>query len=156
MVADKDHEPDEDGETSLAGGGTGAQRLDKWLFFARVVKSRTLAQKLVLSGGVRINRDKITNPARQVRPGDTLTISYARSVRVLKVRLSGDRRGPASEAAALYEDLSPPAEPRDASEAAGETSGHASAASLGAPEAGAPRPSKKERRALTRLKGGEP
>ena len=118
---------DDQGET-----GKGAQRLDKWLFFARVVKSRTLAQKLVLSGGVRLNRDKITNPARQVRPGDTLTISHARSVRVLQVRLP-ERDGEGDEA-----------------------SRPSPAARAKAPEADAPRPSKKDRRALARLKGGDP
>ncbi|WP_206453074.1 RNA-binding S4 domain-containing protein [Aurantimonas marina] len=87
--------------------GTG-QRIDKWLFFARVVKSRSLAQKLVQSGGVRINRDKTTNAARLVRADDTLTVSIHDTVRILKIRDCGTRRGPASEAAELYEDLSPP------------------------------------------------
>ncbi len=154
MAAD---EPRMDEAAGAAGeAGKGGQRLDKWLFFARVVKSRTLAQKLVLAGGVRLNREKIANPARQVRVGDTLTISYARSIRVLRVRLPGERRGPASEAATLYEDLSPPGEarPTDASESGGEAP--VSPAAVAAPEAGAPRPSKKDRRALARLKGGDP
>tara|TARA_R110002020_G_scaffold37565_1_gene113413 strand:+ start:393 stop:845 length:453 start_codon:yes stop_codon:yes gene_type:complete len=143
---------DDQGET-----GKGAQRLDKWLFFARVVKSRTLAQKLVLSGGVRLNRDKITNPARQVRPGDTLTISHARSVRVLQVRLPGQRRGPASEAALLYADISPAPDPAAERDGEGDEASRPSpAARAKAPEADAPRPSKKDRRALARLKGGDP
>ncbi|MCE7027677.1 RNA-binding S4 domain-containing protein [Jiella avicenniae] len=136
--------------------GKGAQRLDKWLFFARVVKSRTLAQKLVLSGGVRLNRDKITNPARQVRVGDTLTISYARAVRVLKIRQPGARRGPASEAAGLYEDLSPAPIRAASGEDGDEAPRSTPAAAARAPEADAPRPSKKDRRALARLKGGDP
>ncbi|HDZ71605.1 MAG TPA: RNA-binding S4 domain-containing protein [Aurantimonas coralicida] len=86
------------------------QRIDKWLFFARVVKSRSLAQKLVQSGGVRINRDKTTNAARLVRADDTLTVSIHDTVRILKIRDGGTRRGPASEAAELYEDMSPPEE----------------------------------------------
>ncbi|MBP0616764.1 RNA-binding S4 domain-containing protein [Jiella mangrovi] len=134
-------------------GGAGSQRLDKWLFFTRIVKSRTLAQKLVSSGGVRVNRDKITNPARQLRVGDTLTISYANAVRVLKVLGPGARRGPASEAVLLYEDLAPP----DADRRAGASGDDkVSARRPDAPEAGNPRPSKKDRRALARLKGGGP
>ncbi|MBO0664117.1 RNA-binding S4 domain-containing protein [Jiella sp. MQZ9-1] len=136
--------------------GAGSQRVDKWLFFARIVKSRTLAQKLILAGGVRVNRDKIDNPARQIRVGDTLTVSYARSVRLLEVRQPGTRRGPASEAAMLYLDRSPAA----AADLAGETADAASAtppyAKVPAPEADAGRPSKKDRRALVRLKGGFP
>ncbi|TFF22056.1 RNA-binding S4 domain-containing protein [Jiella endophytica] len=138
-------------ETGEGAASAGAQRVDKWLFFARVVKSRTLAQKLVLSGGVRVNRDKIDDPARRLRVGDTLTISYARAVRVLKILHPGERRGPASEAVLLYEDLTGP------SEGQAGTAGAAPEPSLrpDAPEKGAPRPSKKDRRALARLKGGD-
>ncbi|ALN72183.1 RNA-binding S4 domain-containing protein [Aureimonas sp. AU20] len=90
----------------------GEQRIDKWLFFARVVKSRSLAQKLAVSGAVRVNREKIGHAARIVRPGDVLTISVHERVRVLRVLDSGLRRGPASEAARLFEDLTPPAQRR--------------------------------------------
>ena len=85
----------------------GEQRIDKWLFFARVVKSRSLAQKLAVSGAVRVNREKISHAARIVRPGDVLTISVHDRVRVLKILDSGDRRGPAPEAALLFQDLTP-------------------------------------------------
>ncbi|KAB0679240.1 RNA-binding S4 domain-containing protein [Aureimonas leprariae] len=85
-----------------------AQRIDKWLFFARLVKSRSLAQKLVLAGAVRVNREKIDNPARTVRLGDVLTVAVARDVRVLRILASGTRRGPAPEARLLYEDLGRP------------------------------------------------
>ena len=85
----------------------GEQRIDKWLFFARVVKSRSLAQKLAVSGAVRVNREKISHSARLVRPGDVLTISVHDRIRVLKVLDSGERRGPAPEAALLFEDLTP-------------------------------------------------
>lgn len=87
----------------------GEQRIDKWLFFARVVKSRSLAQKLATSGSVRLNREKVLHSARIVRPGDVLTLQVAGHVRVLKVLDPGDRRGPAREAVALYEDLTSPA-----------------------------------------------
>ncbi|MCQ0987986.1 RNA-binding S4 domain-containing protein [Jiella marina] len=129
------------------GAGGASQRVDKWLFFARIVKSRTLAQKLVQSGGVRVNRDKIDNPARQVRVGDTLTISYARAVRVLTIRQPGLRRGPAPEAATLYEEIVPATPDKD--------DNPSSRGPAAAPEAGAGRPSKKDRRALQRLKQGE-
>lgn len=86
----------------------GEQRIDKWLFFARVVKSRSLAQKLAISGTIRLNREKVVHSARLVRPGDVLTLQVAGRVRVLKVLEPGDRRGPALEATALYEDLTSP------------------------------------------------
>ncbi|MEF2073400.1 RNA-binding S4 domain-containing protein [Consotaella aegiceratis] len=119
-----------------------SQRVDKWLFFARVVKSRSLAQKLVQSGAVRINRDKIDNPARLVRPGDVLTITLRGGIRVLKIVDPGKRRGPAPEAATLYEGLSPSPETRTEN------------AELPVPgyEPSAHPPLKRERRALERLR----
>jgi ribosome-associated heat shock protein Hsp15 len=86
----------------------GRQRVDKWLFFARVVKSRSLAAKLAQAGRVRINGEKIDQAAAGVRPGDTLTVMLERRVLVYKVLDCGARRGPAEEARRLYEDLSPP------------------------------------------------
>jgi ribosome-associated heat shock protein Hsp15 len=88
------------------------QRLDKWLWFARLTKSRTLAQKLVAAGKVRINREKTDDPSDLIKPGDVLTISQESGVRVLKVAASGLRRGPPADARLLYEDLSPPEPPR--------------------------------------------
>jgi ribosome-associated heat shock protein Hsp15 len=115
------------------------QRIDKWLWFARVVKTRTLAQKLVTAGNVRINREKQDTASQPVRVGDTLTISLPSGVRVLRVLAPGARRGPSAEARALFEDLSPPALP-PASDAAR------------APGAG--RPTKRDRRAIAALKRG--
>lgn len=91
----------------------GSQRIDKWLFFARVVKSRSLAAKLVQSGGVRVNAVKIDQPAVLVKPGDGLTISLERKVLVYRVLAEGVRRGPAEEARTLYEDLTPPPAPKE-------------------------------------------
>ncbi len=85
-----------------------SQRLDRWLYFARISKSRTLAQKLCQAGHVRINRDKVRSGAKAVRPGDVLTLSLPSRVRVLKIAALGDRRGPAVEAQTLYEDMTPP------------------------------------------------
>ncbi|PLX38612.1 MAG: RNA-binding protein [Hyphomicrobiales bacterium] len=87
-------------------------RIDKWLWYARVVKSRTLAQKLAVSGRVRRNREKLDSASDMVRPGDVLTIGLDNRVRILKIVALGERRGPASEAQTLYEDLSPPPMPR--------------------------------------------
>jgi ribosome-associated heat shock protein Hsp15 len=99
-----------DGEPAGAGPSGSRQRIDKWLWFARVVKSRTLAQKLVLAGKVRINREKCGSPSDLVRPGDVLTITVERRVLVLRIAQPGVRRGPPVEARQLYEDLSPPLE----------------------------------------------
>ena len=87
-----------------------AQRIDKWLGFARIVKTRSIAQKLVEGRKVRLNRDKIDNPARNLRVGDVLTVSYGGRVRVLKVEGFAERRGPPAEAQGLYVDLSPATE----------------------------------------------
>jgi ribosome-associated heat shock protein Hsp15 len=85
------------------------QRVDKWLFFARVVKSRSLAAKLVQSQAVRVNREKIDQPSHPLKEGDVLTITLDRGVLVYRVLQPGTRRGPSEEARSLYEDLSPAA-----------------------------------------------
>jgi len=90
------------------GGGPSTLRLDKWLWFARVIKSRTLAAGLVVDGRVRINREKVEKPSHPVRTGDVLTIGVGDRVRILKVVAMGSRRGPATEARLLFEDLTPP------------------------------------------------
>lgn len=124
-------------------GTQGAARLDKWLWFARVVKTRTLAAALVEDGKVRVNRVKITKPSQGVRIGDVLTVTVGPRVRLMKVLAFGERRGPPSEAQMLFTDLSPPPELRvgPVGEQAGER----------APGSG--RPTKRERRELERLKG---
>lgn len=81
------------------------QRIDKWLWFARVVKHRTLAATLVESGHVRLNHAKILKPAHLVKVGDILTIAIHDTIRVLKVKDPGIRRGPFAEACQLYEEL---------------------------------------------------
>lgn len=91
------------------------QRIDKWLVYARVVKSRSLAAALVGAGHVRVNRDKINDPARTVKPGDVLTIALDRRVLVWRVLALAGRRGPAEEARTLYEDLGASGEAPDAS-----------------------------------------
>lgn len=82
------------------------QRLDKWLWYARVARTRTLAARLVVEGHVRLNGQHVDQPARNVRPGDVLTIALEREVRVLRVLAPGVRRGPAPQARLLYDELS--------------------------------------------------
>jgi ribosome-associated heat shock protein Hsp15 len=81
------------------------QRLDKWLWHARVVKTRTSAAALVEAGHVRINGVREKAPGQAVKLGDVLTIGLDRSVRVLKVRGFSERRGDAAVARVLYDDL---------------------------------------------------
>lgn len=83
------------------------QRLDKWLFFSRAVKSRTLAQKLIEAGAVRVNSERETRSDCQVGHGDVLTMSIHSRLLVWRVLDPGERRGPPAQAQALYEDLSP-------------------------------------------------
>lgn len=86
----------------------GKIRLDKWLWQARFFKTRALSAKTVSGGHVRVNGNRAAKPAHAVAPGDVLTFPQARQVRVVRIVALGLRRGPASEAQALYEDLSPP------------------------------------------------
>lgn len=83
-------------------------RIDKWLWHARFFKTRSLAAKVVSSGHVRVNSLSIAKPAVQVTAGDVLTFPQAKDVRVIRVVALGERRGPAPEAQALYDDLDPP------------------------------------------------
>jgi ribosome-associated heat shock protein Hsp15 len=82
---------------------TATIRLDKWLWFARFVKTRAIAQELSVSGHVRINGQRVTTAARKVRIGDVLTIALPSRVRVVRVLNTAERRGPASDAVVLYE-----------------------------------------------------
>lgn len=85
----------------------GTQRVDKWLWFARLVKSRTLAAQLVADGKVRINRVKALKPSHIVRAGDVLTIAIRGRIDIVRVLAAGERRGPPAEARGLYDVLSP-------------------------------------------------
>ncbi|MDV4145336.1 MULTISPECIES: RNA-binding S4 domain-containing protein [Shimia] len=82
------------------------QRLDKWLWHARFFKTRTLAAKVVTGGHVRVNAAKAAKASHSVGPGDVLTFAQGRAIRVVRIVAIGERRGPAPEAQALYEDLS--------------------------------------------------
>lgn len=117
-------------------------RLDKWLWFARFLKSRTMAAELCADGRVRISGRVVNKPSQAVKVGDVLTFPLGPHIRVIEVKALGARRGPAPEAQALYADLSPP-QPR-AKEDRPE---------IGAREPGAGRPTKADRRAIDRLTG---
>ena len=116
----------------------GAQRIDKWLWHARFAKTRTAAQQLAKSGQIRVNRIKNSSASRVLKTGDVLTVALGTSVRIVRVVGIGERRGPASQARLLYEEIEvlttqPP---------------------VGAPPspAAGPRPSARDRRLLQELK----
>ena len=81
------------------------QRLDKWLWHARVVKARSSAAALVEAGHVRLNGVREKAPGHTVKAGDVLTVGLDNSVRVLRVVGFAERRGDAAAARVLYEDL---------------------------------------------------
>jgi ribosome-associated heat shock protein Hsp15 len=112
--------------------GEGRQRVDKWLWHARLVRTRSAAAELAKEGHVRLNGARIDTASHKVGLGDVLTVVLSR-VRVVKISGFAERRGAAEAARALYEDLSPPVPPRN------EASG------------GGPRPTKRERRAIDKL-----
>lgn len=119
------------------------ERLDRFLFFSRAVKSRTLAQKIIETGAIRINSDKTVRSDHKVGAGDVLTMSLQGRVLVWRIIDPGTRRGPASEAQGLYEDMSPPPLPK------AERSPYEAA--IAERPQGAERPTKKERRDTDRL-----
>ena len=104
------------------------------------MKSRTLAQKLIESGAVRVNSERTLDSDHKVGAGDVLTLTAHRRLIVWRIRDPGSRRGPATEAALLYEDLSPPLPPGALAEPA-----------LAPRAPGAGRPTKKQRRDTDRL-----
>jgi ribosome-associated heat shock protein Hsp15 len=81
------------------------QRIDKWLWHARVVRTRSAAAALAASGRVRVNGQRIDAASRAVRPGDVITVALDRTVRVMKVLGFSDRRGGAEAARVLYHDV---------------------------------------------------
>ncbi|PWR04148.1 RNA-binding protein S4 [Meridianimarinicoccus roseus] len=115
-------------------------RLDKWLWQARFFKTRGRAAEVVGGGHVRVNARPVSKPSQAVRVGDTLTFAQGRAIRVVRVVGIPVRRGPATEAQALYDDLSPPPPP--------------AAAETGAPTPVVGRVDRKERRAARLSKRG--
>ena len=119
-------------------------RLDKWLWYARFFKSRSLASKVCEAGKVRVDGARISKSHHQLRPGAVLTFPQGRHIRVVKVLALGTRRGPAAEAQALYEDLKPPEPTNRLPRGTGLQPAQV------ARDGG--RPTKKQRRALAQLK----
>jgi ribosome-associated heat shock protein Hsp15 len=112
------------------------QRIDKWLWHARVARTRTAAASLADHGLVRLNGVRVDAASRAVRIGDVITVALDR-IRVLRVMGFAERRGSAADAAPLFEDLSPVIVAPTTADAQPEHGG---------------RPSKHERRELLRLK----
>jgi ribosome-associated heat shock protein Hsp15 len=83
-------------------------RLDKWLWFARFYKTRTLAASIVAGGAVKINGTPASKRSTTIIAGDVLTFAKDDQIRVIRVQACGTRRGPAPEAQELYTDLAPP------------------------------------------------
>lgn len=119
-------------------------RLDKWLWYARFFKSRTLAAKFCQGGGLRINNELCTKSHATVQAEDVLAFIKGGRERVIHILELGHRRGAAAEAQALYEDQSPEIPKKSAREA----DPHAHR------EPGQGRPTKAERRAIDKLKLG--
>ena len=115
------------------------QRIDKWLWHARVVRTRSAASALAAGGHVRVNGARIDAASRLVRAGDVLTIALDRQVRVLEVRDFALRRGSAEAARVLFEDRSAPTSPDVAQ------------APTAVREPGSGPPRKRDRRAIARF-----
>lgn len=128
-------------------GVSSSQRVDQWLWFARITKSRTLAQDLISRGKVRLNREKIDKPSTLVKPGDVLTLVVGPAVRSLEIVGIGQRRGPATEAQSLFLDHTPPKVRPEASDLVAQPEQPAVRSE------GSGRPTKRDRRQIDKLKG---
>ena len=123
------------------------ERLDKFLFYSRALKSRTLAQKIIETGAIRVNSERTDRSDHKVGAGDVLTMALHGRIVIWRILDPGQRRGPASEAQGLYEDISPPPLPRQ------ELSPYDAA--IAQRSEGAGRPTKKERRDTDKLRGDD-
>ncbi|MDH5488705.1 MAG: RNA-binding S4 domain-containing protein [Rhodospirillaceae bacterium] len=117
-------------------------RLDKWLWYARFFKSRTLAGRFCNEGKIRLNQQPVSKANTNIKINDVLTFNLNNRVRILKIENIGTRRGPAAEAATLYLDMSPEIKKEDIV--------------ISAPpakrEPGSGRPTKAQRRAMDKFK----
>jgi len=117
-------------------------RADKWLWYARFFKTRSLATRVCNGGQVRIGGNGVSKAHSKVKVGDVLTFTQSRHIRIVKVLALATRRGPAPEARALYEDLKPP-----------EAANRLPRRTAPGRSQGTGRPTKKDRRAVDRLIG---
>jgi len=119
-------------------------RLDKWLWYARFFKTRAIASKTITAGRFRLDGEVMSKPHRHAVIGQVLTFVQNENVRVIKILALATRRGPATEAALLYEDLAPPvAKSKDEK---------ATELRFEERDKGAGRPTKRERRKIDGLK----
>lgn len=121
------------------------QRLDQWLWHARFFKTRTLATTLCKNRKIRIDGRVVIKAAATISPDQVLTFPKEGEIRIVRVLGLSTRRGPASEAATLYEDLTPPQNRLKKS----------AGLRVAQRKTGTGRPTKKDRRALMRLKSGK-
>ena len=122
-------------------------RIDKWLWFARFFKTRALASKAISNGRFRLDGDVMSKPHRQAKCGQVLTFSQGTRIRVIRIKALGSRRGPATEAALLFDDLAP-------NELATERTNASTMPAFENRQAGDGRPTKRQRRETDRLKAG--
>jgi ribosome-associated heat shock protein Hsp15 len=121
-------------------------RVDRWLWAARLAKTRSLAAEAVRGGRVHVN-GRATKPGREVRPGDRLEITIASLRRTVIVRATAERRGPARDAALLYEETAESVEARERAAVERRAAGRATV-NLGG------RPTKRDRRRYERAARG--
>ena len=126
--------------------GAGKLRIDKWLWYARFFKTRSLAAKVCNSRKVRMDGNIIAKASQTINVGGVLTFPQGRIIRTVRIAALGVRRGPAAEAQALYEDLAPPEENKPVSRKRGPLE-----APPGRREPGSGRPTKADRRAMDRF-----
>jgi len=124
---------------------SGNLRLDKWLWYARFFKTRSAASKMISSGKLRIDGTLVNKPHRAVQIGHIYTFAQGAHIRVIKVLALATRRGPAPEAALLFEDMAP-IEPRQKQDIS------LSKAKFETRNTGAGRPTKRDRRKTEALK----
>ena len=133
-----------DGEPKGGAGGAGV-RIDKWLFAARFYKSRALASDAIAGGKVEVN-DEHVKPSRDVKVGDAVRLRLGPYEHVVVVRIVSDKRGPATQAAQLYEET-------DASKQAREKLAWTLKHAAPVIDPGEGRPTKKDRRDIEKRRG---
>ena len=155
-MASRRTEDEKTGEGGAGTAGGSAQRLDKWLWFVRAIKTRTQAAALVSDGKVRVNARRVDKPSYTLKPGDVVTLGIRGHIRVLKMVAPGTRRGPPAEAQTLYEEVThlPPAGPPKPADIPAAHTQSTNSPALREPGQG--RPTKRDRRQLDRLRDSEP
>jgi ribosome-associated heat shock protein Hsp15 len=131
-----------------SGAGYAVLRLDKWLWYARFFKSRSLAARRANDGQVRINGVRATKAHALVHLGDVVTFAVGARIRIVRIEGLGFQRGPTPKARELYTDLGPPP-------VRSNLDGKILPAPVAVRDPGAGRPTKSDRRAIARLHGDD-